>query len=104
MTDSMGLQLVGSKTWLFFPPETYVTLMKSTFAGSALFPKRAPSADESPEVWVYTSQPGDIMFFPESWGHSVYTYKGPNLLVNFRKIYPGNFFRQPVTWLSALFE
>ena len=104
MTDSMGLQLVGKKSWLFWPSDTYLTLMKSTFAGSALFPKQAPPPGSSPDVYVYTSEPGDILFFPESWGHSVYTYEGPNLLVNFRKVYPGNFLRQPLTWLSSLFE
>jgi hypothetical protein len=50
ITDSMGVQLVGKKTWLFLPSETYLSLMRSTFAGSALFPKQAPPAGSKPEV------------------------------------------------------
>lgn len=51
ITDSMGVQLVGKKTWLFLPSDTYLSLMKSTFAGSALFPKQAPPVGSKPEVW-----------------------------------------------------
>ncbi len=86
ITDSMAVQLVGKKTWLFLPSDTYLRHMKSTFAGSALLPKRAPPPGSHPEVYVITTQPGDVLFFPESWGHAVYTYEGPNLLMNYRKV------------------
>ena len=86
ITDSMAVQLVGKKTWLFLPSDTYLRLMRSTFAGSALLPKQAPPLGSHPEVYVITTQPGDVMFFPESWGHAVYTYEGPNLLMNYRKV------------------
>lgn len=43
------------------------------------------------------------MFFPECWGHSVYTYKGPNFMLNYRSFWKGNFLYQPLTWTSAAF-
>jgi len=104
LTDSVAIQYQGSKTWLFLPPPTYVSMMKSTFAGSALFPKRSPNLEDKPEVYIYTSQPGDVLFFPESWGHTVYTYPGANVMFNFRQMYSGNFLHQPVIWVSAVIE
>lgn len=104
VTDSMAVQFVGKKTWLFFPPSTYINGMKATSGGGALFPKRAPPPETNPELLVYTSKPGDVLFFPESWGHTVHTYPGPNLLMNFRKFYYGNILRQPLIWLSSIIE
>lgn len=104
LTDSMAYQLLGSKTWIFLPANTYVEMMQATAASSALFVKRSPPAGASPEAWVVTTVPGDVLFFPNCWGHSVYTYAGPNLLLNFRKIVPMNFIRQPVIWMSTIAE
>ena len=77
-------------------------VVQATFAGSALFVKNSPPAGSTAELYVYTSEPGDVLFFPESWGHAVYTYEGPSVMVNYRKMVVGNFLRQPVTWLEAL--
>jgi hypothetical protein len=68
ITDSMGVQLVGKKTWLFLPSETYLSLMRSTFAGSALFPKQAPPAGSKPEVC-------SIQFTYSNMAHSHFTYR-----------------------------
>jgi hypothetical protein len=104
ITDSMAIQYEGRKTWLFLPPTTYLSLMRSTFAGSTILPKQAPAPNTRPDVHIYTSEPGDVLFFPESWGHAVYTYKGPNVMFNFRNLYLGNFLRQPITWITSLVE
>lgn len=104
LTDSMAYQLMGKKTWVFLPADTYVEMMQGTAASSALFVKRSPPVDTKPEAWVVTTIPGDVLFFPNCWGHSVYTYSGPNLLLNFRKIVPMNFLRQPVIWISTVME
>ena len=103
LTHSMAVQFVGRKTWLFVPATTFVDLLRGTFAGSQLIKNSVPKGKQG-EVYVYTSQPGDVIFFPESWGHSVYTYPGPNLMLNFRSLHITNFLRQPIIWLSALFE
>ena len=104
LTDSMAYQLLGKKTWVFLPADTWVEMMQGTAAAAALFVKRAPPADTKPEAWVVTTVPGDVLFFPNCWGHSVYTYAGPNLLLNFRKIIPMNIIRQPVIWISTIME
>jgi hypothetical protein len=68
-----------------------------------LVPQKAPDAGpEDMEVYVYTSQPGDVLFFQESWGHLVYTHKGPSLMINYRNMIPKNVLRQPVTFFHAL--
>lgn len=104
LTDSMAYQLLGKKTWVFLPANTWVEMMQGTAAAAALFVKRAPPADTKPEAYVITTVPGDVLFFPNCWGHSVYTYAGPNLLLNFRKIIPMNIIRQPVIWASTILE
>jgi hypothetical protein len=52
-------------------------------------------------VYRYVSQPGDVLFFAENWGHIVLTKGGPNLMMNFRKLEFKNFLRQPIDWLHA---
>jgi hypothetical protein len=51
---------------------------------------------------VYTSQPGDVLFFQESWGHLVYTHKGPSFMINYRHMVPNNILRQPITFVHSL--
>ena len=102
-TDSMAVTFEGKKTWLFLPSHVYRDQMNAHFGASSVFMTRAPPASYPAEVYVYTSQPGDVLFFPECWGHSVYTYKGPNFMVNYRWMWAGNIFHQPLTWVSAIF-
>mmetsp|Transcript_92934 Transcript_92934/g.200971 ORF Transcript_92934/g.200971 Transcript_92934/m.200971 type:complete len:385 (+) Transcript_92934:44-1198(+) len=104
LTDSMAYQVMGKKTWVFLPPPTWVDLMQGTAAAAALFVKRSPPAGSKPEAYVVTTEPGDVLFFPNCWGHSVYTYAGPNLLLNFRKVVPSNFLRHPEIYFSVIFE
>ena len=95
-TSSMAVQFIGKKTWLFFPPHVYRDFdMMDAFAGTgSAFPTQAPK--KSYEVYVYTAQPGDVLFFGENWAHVVYTHPGPNLLMNFRHFEVGNLLRQPI--------
>lgn len=95
-TSSMAVQFIGKKTWLFFPPHVYRDFdMMDAFAGTgSAFPTQAPK--KSYEVYAYTAQPGDVLFFGENWAHVVYTHPGPNLLMNFRHFEVGNLLRQPI--------
>lgn len=71
-------------------------------AAPILLPRHAPTAPF--KLYVYTSQPGDVLFFPESWAHVVLTYAGPNVMVNYRNFHVKNILRQPFTWLTATFN
>ena len=96
---SLQLQFVGKKTWLFFPADTYITHMGAVPAAPILLPRQSPKVPF--DLYVYTSQPGDVLFFPESWAHVVLTYEGPNVMVNYRDFNVLNVLRQPFTWLTA---
>jgi hypothetical protein len=102
-TDSLAVTFEGHKTWLFLPSHVYRDQMNAHFGASSVFMTRAPPREFPAEVYVYTSEPGDLLFFPECWGHSVYTYKGPNFMVNYRWMWAGNILHQPLTWMSAIF-
>ena len=84
------------------PPEDYTAEdgFSAVPAASTLRPQRAPKRQFA--AYEYTSEPGDVLFFRESWGHVVYTHKGPNIMINYRNIIPNNFLRQPITFLTAL--
>lgn len=103
-SNSLAIQYVGSKTWLFFPRETFIADDGMAAAPVTTFtaPRRAPNFHF--EIYPYTSRPGDLLFFQESWGHTVFTHEGPNLLVNYRKISIHNLLRQPAVFLQAAFD
>lgn len=71
---------------------------------SVLVPQKAPNPSIKQDMYIYTSQPGDILFFQESWGHLVYTHTGPSLMINYRNMVPQNFLRQPITYFTAMFN
>lgn len=98
-TSSMAVQFVGRKTWLFFPSETYLGAMHAFPAAPIMLPRRAPNKPF--EVYVYTSEPGDVLFFTESWAHTVLTHDGPNVMINYRKFNIMNIIRQPLTWIAS---
>ena len=102
LSSSLAVQYVGSKTWLFVPREIF--LAEDGFQGisNAVFsvPRAVPSKHMS--LFAYTSRPGDLLFFQESYAHVVFTHAGPNILVNYRKSNAGNFFRQPLIFLHTL--
>ena len=93
------MQFVGRKTWLFFPSETYLNQMNAYPAAPIMLPRRSPTKPF--EVYVYTSQPGDVMFFTESWAHTVLTHDGPNVMINYRRFNFMNIVRQPLTWIAS---
>mmetsp|Transcript_4788 Transcript_4788/g.7286 ORF Transcript_4788/g.7286 Transcript_4788/m.7286 type:complete len:347 (-) Transcript_4788:168-1208(-) len=102
MVLSMAVQLIGSKSWVFVKPDDYRgdDMWSAMPVASTMRPQRVPKGEF--EVWFYTSQPGDVLFFPESWGHIVYTHPGPCVLMNYRNLIPNNFLRQPITYMTAL--
>ena len=71
---------------------------------SVLVPQKAPNPNIPQDMYIYTSQPGDVLFFQESWGHIVYTHPGPSLMINYRNMVPLNFLRQPITYFTAMFN
>ncbi len=86
-------------------------------AAPILLPRHGP---QSPfDVFVYTAEPGDILFFPESHAHIVQTWDGPNLMVyciiilliklyfaiykvNYRKLHLSNILHQPLIWATSM--
>ena len=63
------VQFVGKKTWIFYPPSVYrgANFMSAFQTDGHVFPRRAPS--EPYDVYVYTSRPGDVLFFDDNWVH-----------------------------------
>lgn len=102
MSMSMAIQYIGKKTWLCFSAEDMTDRdgWATVPAPAAGFPSRAPQKDKM-KYYMYTSQPGDIFFFPPSWSHTVLTHAGPNVMVNFRQIFLKQFFFQPFLTLHA---
>mmetsp|Transcript_19744 Transcript_19744/g.17929 ORF Transcript_19744/g.17929 Transcript_19744/m.17929 type:complete len:351 (-) Transcript_19744:128-1180(-) len=99
VTSSMAVQYVGKKTWVFVPPKHF---QKDGAPSSvAVYLTKAPQ--EPYELFPYTSQPGDVLFFAEGWGHAVHTHAGPNVLINYRLLEAGNIFRQPQLFFPSLF-
>jgi hypothetical protein len=101
ITSSMAIQFVGSKTWLFFAPEEFKgkSMLDSFPAAGISVPSKGP--DGHFRVYRYVSQPGDVLFFSENWGHTVLTHAGPNIMMNFRRLEFGNFLRHPLDWIIA---
>jgi hypothetical protein len=100
LLSSFSYQFTGRKTWVFFRSDTFLNQLAAFPAAPILLPKRVPK-DEPIDTYVYTSQPGDLLFFPESHAHTVFTHDGPGVMVTYRKFFPVNFLRQPFTWLAA---
>lgn len=88
------------------PPSVYLGEdgFRATPMASVLVPQKAPSKDIKQDMYIYTSKPGDVLFFQESWGHLVYTHAGPSLMINYRNMIPMNFLRQPITYFTAIFN
>jgi hypothetical protein len=105
LTSSMAMQAVGYKLWFFISPD--LSLSKDGFDGGlttpVLFPKRAPTRPAY-TIHYAISGPGDLIFFPQAMSHIVYTFEGPNALMNFRKLFISNFLASPYTWFSAMFN
>ena len=99
MVSSMAVQFVGSKTWIFFSPQVYVDQMNSLPGSSATNPTQSPK--EKYDVYIYKSQPGDVLFFSENWGHGVWTSPGPNFMLTFRHLQIGNVLRRPILWFHS---
>lgn len=105
MTMSMAVQYVGTKTWLFFGDQESNARdgWEIVPAPLAAYPSHAPKAKKM-KYFLYTSQPGDVMFFPPSWSHAVVTHKGPNVMINFRQFFMKQFFFQPFFSLHSFFN
>mmetsp|Transcript_25261 Transcript_25261/g.34731 ORF Transcript_25261/g.34731 Transcript_25261/m.34731 type:complete len:370 (+) Transcript_25261:364-1473(+) len=102
LTSSMAVQFVGKKTWIFFSSDvTRNSNMLNAFqVDSVVIPTQSPK--DNYDIYVYTSQPGDVLFFAENWGHTVYTHEGPNLMLNFRKLIFMNILRRPIDWIHTI--
>lgn len=88
LVESHSLQLVGNKMWIFFAPEEFEKL----------------NPINTPTIWVLdgsekeyfdrlkysgvpvaVQEPGDYLYFPSLWGHSVITQAGTNVMLNMRQ-------------------
>eukprot|EP00981_Chlorochromonas_danica_P001442 scaffold300_cov173-Ochromonas_danica.AAC.10 len=105
LTSSMAIQYAGKKGWLFFSPDVMrnrENLDSFPGGGAISIPTKGP--DGPYEVYYLDSQPGDIIFFSENWGHAVFTKKGPNFMLTLRKMEIGNVLRRPFDWFNAVYH
>jgi hypothetical protein len=91
---SWSYQLIGKKTWFFWPPSLSSSLNSGWFCRVAV-PSHGDEASlfANPAIRV-TVAAGDILVFPPQWYHTVVTHRGYNFMINFRTKY-GN-------WLPSL--
>lgn len=83
--DSISMQLLGSKTWLFISPDDLARIhnvpMPTAF--------NLPMTDEEllsqiKNIHVVKAEPGDLIYFGPDWCHAVYTSAGRNLMFTLR--------------------
>merc|ERR1719436_1745771 len=105
MTTSMAIQYVGKKTWFFIRAADFLSDDGFGAVPSAplMVSKHAPKRSTM-DVFLYTSEPGDILFFPPNYAHLVVTHSGPNIMVNYRKFHILNFLQNPNNYLHSLFN
>jgi hypothetical protein len=72
----------------------------SALGAGILLPTKSPTKPYS--VYKYKSQPGDVLFFSESWAHTVVTHPGLNLMMNFRRFEPSNMLRNLLVWMHGI--
>mmetsp|Transcript_25260 Transcript_25260/g.34730 ORF Transcript_25260/g.34730 Transcript_25260/m.34730 type:complete len:370 (+) Transcript_25260:364-1473(+) len=101
-SSSMAVQFVGKKTWIIYSAEVtrHSNMLNGFQVDGIVIPTQSPK--DNYDMYVYTSQPGDVLFFADNWGHTVYTHEGPNLMLNFRKLLIGNILRRPIDWLHTI--
>jgi hypothetical protein len=83
--DSLTLQLVGTKTWIFVSPDdltNYPNIPMPTFFNLPMTDDELLSKVK--KLYVVKQQPGDAMYFGPNWCHAVSTSAGPNLMFNMR--------------------
>lgn len=105
ISSSAAIQFLGTKTWLFFDPEEFLAEDGFRAAPTAVvtFPTQAPKKDVV-KYYLYESQPGDVMTFPNNFAHVVITDSGPNIMVNLRRVGWQNFWQTPSIILHSLFN
>jgi hypothetical protein len=83
--DSVVIQLVGTKTWIFNSPEQLATVHASPMPTFFNYPM---SDDELlaqyKDVKLLVTGPGDVMYFGPAWCHAVVSEAGPNVMFNIR--------------------
>lgn len=100
---SMSVQFTGSKTWMFISPEDYMGHFGGWPTNAGSYPTRMPAKDSSIGVFLYKSEPGDVVFFPPAMAHMVVTHPGPNVMVNFRRTKLWDIFKYPQVYgMTAL--
>jgi len=62
-----SVQFVGKKSWIFFSPDVYrnANMLNAYQTDSTSLVTQSPK--DNYDVYVYTSQPGDVLFFAENW-------------------------------------
>lgn len=83
--DSISMQLLGSKTWLFVSPEDLNRFPNVPLPTSF----NLPMTDEEllskiKNIYVVKAEPGDLIYFGPNWCHAVYTSEGRNLMFTLR--------------------
>lgn len=83
--QSTTLQLVGEKDWLMMRPVDFFGKLQAFALGAfnAAYSVCVNDLEDIPIQAVRTG-PGDVLRFPKSWPHHIYTLPGPNLMINFR--------------------
>jgi hypothetical protein len=82
---STTLQLMGEKIWLLMKPQDFYTHLGGYSVGgfNAAYSVCLDDLADIPFQVVHT-YPGDLMRFPKAWPHDIYSFPGPNIMINFR--------------------
>lgn len=83
--DSLALQLIGTKTWIFASPEELNKIPAIPMPTSFFLPMTDDEVlSKMSTLHVVKQGPGDALYFGPHWCHAVSTAKGPNLMLNMR--------------------
>jgi ribosomal protein L16 Arg81 hydroxylase len=91
--DNFVFQLSGSKTWTLFPPSS-VPLLNLPLSASPNFSRLdlsspSPALEALADLTVtMTLHPGDVLFVPACWYHSVASDPGSPMVISANKFVP----------------
>ena len=104
--NSLSLQCLGAKRWIFFPEREYRRL-NLRFSGKSYVPIVFSDTDlyrSMENVWITKVQPCEVLHFPPGWGHIVWTDDGPNIMTAPRDAFPGGLGSVSIhLWFQLLF-
>ena len=96
MWESFAFQCKGTKVWRFLQPQDNYATMSYFLTGFTFTQNCNARPDVDARTTEVTVGPGELLYFPPYWAHSVQTTAGLSILMNYRSLDLGSlFWRSP---------